>query len=280
LGLRAQALSSFRDCIRLMPSQTESVLTELDQQRFSSTDLATLALGDAQQMLQVARHLLQRGEPAAVEVEMLVAQAATKGAPREEQLLVLADLEVARGRLAEATKAFEEGRRLSPQDARFDAGLSVIAEREGHLSEALAAATAATTLSPFSVPLARRRVSLVLRLQRWSDLDDALSRLKIALRQSGQNVTEVHMLAGDTFASRANLARALSEYRTAATLDPKNPATWAAVGRISEARGDLSGAAAAYRQQAALGSADPGAQQAVRRIEKARTEARLKEMLP
>jgi Flp pilus assembly protein TadD len=104
--------------------------------------------------------------------------------------------------------------------------------------------------------------------------------LKVALRQSGQNVTEVHKVAGDTLVSRGNLGRALSEYRTAATLAPADPTTWAALGRVCEARGDLSGAAAAYHRQAALRPGDAEAQQAIARVEKERLDERIKLMLP
>lgn len=280
LGLRAQALSSFRDAVRLSPSQTGVALVELDAEHFTSAELATLAVGDAAQTLEVARYLVSKGEQAKREIESLAAEAVTKGAPVAESLLIKVDLALAAGRTADARAALDEGRRVVPQDARFDAELSLVAEREGKWDEALVAARTATTLSPFSVVFARRRLALVQRLQRWSELDEALSLLKVALRQNGQNVTEVHKVAGDTLVSRGNLGRALSEYRTATTLAPTDPTTWAALGRVCEARGDLNGAAAAYHRQAALQPGDAEALQAIARIEKERLDDRIKQMLP
>ncbi|HEX2659407.1 MAG TPA: O-antigen ligase family protein, partial [Polyangia bacterium] len=280
LGLRGQALSSLRDAVRLSPTQTGNALVELDAAHFAPADMATLAVGDASQTLEVARFLVGKGAPAAREIEALIADAVGKGAPLAESLLIKAEMALAAGKNADARAALEEGRRSVPQDARFDEELSIVAEREGKLDEALNYARTATTMSPFSVPFARRRLALVQRLQRWAELEDALSLLKVALRQNGQNVTEVHKVAGDTLVSRGNLGRALSEYRTAATLAPTDPTTWAALGRVCEARGDLSGAAAAYHRQAALRPGDAEAQQAIARVEKERLDERIKQMLP
>jgi tetratricopeptide (TPR) repeat protein len=280
LGLRTQALSSFRDAVRLSPTQTGNALVELDTAHFTPAEMATLAVGDASQTLEVARYLASKGTPAAREIESLIADAVAKGAPVAESLLMKAEMALAAGRTADARAALEEGRRSVSQDARFDEELSIVAEREGKLDEALNFARIATTLSPFSVPFARRRLALVQRLQHWAELDDALSLLKVALRQNGENVTEVHKVAGDTLVSRGNLGRALSEYRTATTLAPTDPTTWAALGRVCEARGDLSGAAAAYHRQAALRPGDAEAQQAIARVEKERLDERIKLMLP
>jgi tetratricopeptide (TPR) repeat protein len=135
-------------------------------------------------------------------------------------------------------------------------------------------------MAPFVVEFARRRLELVLGLQRWTELDDSLERFKVALRQNGQNVTEVHMLAGQTHQSRGNLARALSEFRMAAMLDGRNADAWAALGRVSEERGDLKGAAEAYQRGALIRPDDPGFTQALARIEKERSAARLRQLLP
>ena len=279
LGRRAQALSSFRDVVRLEPHHILPVLTELDQDRFAPVELATLAVGDGAETMAVARYLVGKGAAAEGEVRALLGQATAQGVPATELLLVNAELASALGRLEEAKSLLARAASLSPRDARVESARSVVAERAGRLDEALQHARAAATLAPFSAEVARRRLSLVRSLQRWSELDEALERLKIALRQSGQNVTEVHVAAGETHAARGNLARALSELKTAASLDPGNPAIWAAVGRTSEARGDLNGAAEAFQRVIALRPEDVEAGQALRRIERTRADARLKQLL-
>jgi len=277
LGLRSQALSSFRDAVRLNPSATAATLAELDAEHFTPAEWATLAVGDASQTLEVARYLVSKG--AASDAASLVDDAAQKGAPVAEAMLAKAELALAMGRSADAKATLEEGRRLGSQDGRFDEALSVVAEHEGQMEQALTEARIATTLSPFSVPFARRRLDLVQRLKKWDDLEDALSLLKVALRQNGQDVAEVHKAFGDILVSRGNLGRALSEYKTAATLAPTDPTIWAAVGHTCEARGDLNGASAAYHRQAALQPGDTDVQQAIARVEKARTTERINQML-
>jgi Flp pilus assembly protein TadD len=199
--------------------------------------------------------------------------------PATELLLVKADLAVTLGRFDAARTLLTEAATLSPRDARIEGGRANVYEREGRLSEALEHARRAVLLSPFDIELARHRLNLVMSLQRWSELDGALEQLKTALRQSGHNVTEVHMVASQAHAARGNVARALSELKTAAMLDPQNAAIWAAVGRTAEARGDLTGAADAFRQVVALKPGDAEAGDALTRLERAKAEARLKQML-
>jgi len=173
----------------------------------------------------------------------------------------------------------DEAAALSPRDARIEAARANVYERERRLPEALVHARQAVLLSPFDVELARHRLSLVMALQRWSELDSALEQLKTALRQGGNNVTEVHLAASQAHAARGNLARAVLELKTTATLDARNPAIWAAVGRTSEAQGDLTGAVAAFRQVIALKPGDTEATEALTRVERAKADARLRQML-
>ena len=194
--------------------------------------------------------------------------------------MIRAQLLLALGHLSEAEKALEEGRHLAPRDGRFEDALAAVNERAGHAEAALAHERAATTLSPFVIDFARHRVQLVIQLHEWSDIDDALDHLKVALRQNGQNVTEVHLTAGQVQESHGNLARALSEYRTAAALDASNPAVWNAVAHAAEARGDLHASAEAYRRVLALRPDDGDAQQALIRAEKAQDDAKLRQLLP
>lgn len=277
LGLRAQAMSTFREVVRLAPERVQAVLAEADRDGYPPAQLATLALGDGNETLRVARYLVaKRADP---EVRALLDQAASEGVPPTERLLIRAQLQLALGRFAEAAQTLDQGRRLAPRDSRFDDALAEVYERQGLLEEALAYAHAATTLAPFSVELARHELQLVIRLHRWSALDGALERLKADLRQNGQNVTEVHMTAGEVQASRGNLARALTEFRTAASLDSANPNTWGAVARTAEAQGDLHVAMDAYRHVLALRPDDEAARQALARAQKSSDDARLQQLL-
>ena len=278
LDLRAQALSTFREVVRLSPGRMLTVLAEADGDGYPPADLATLAVGDSAQTLEVARYLVAK--KAAPEVTALLEQAASQGAPAPECSLIRARLLLTLGRWPEATKVLQEGRRIAPRDGRFEDALADVDEVSGHPEDALAHTRAATTLSPFVIEFARHRVRLVIQLHQWSEIDDALDHLKVALRQNGQNVTEVHLTAGQVQESRGNLARALSEYRTAAALDGSNPTMWRAVGHVAEARGDMHAAVEAYRRVLALRPEDPEAQQAVIRAEKAQDDARLQQLLP
>ena len=278
LDLRNQALSTLREVLRLSPDHILNVLSEADGYGFHPSQIATLAVGDGNETLAIARYLItKKAEP---EVMALLEQAATQGVPDWERSLVRGQLLVALNRLPEAERALEEGQRGRPRDGRFEEALAQVAELQGQPKLALEHARAATILSPFAVDYARRWVRLVVQLQSWGELEDALNKLKVALRQNGQNVTEVHMTAGQVQAARGNLSRALSEYRTAAALDGANPETWNAVGRTAESRGDMHGAVEAYRHVLTLRPGDPGAQQAVARVEKAWDAARLQQLLP
>lgn len=277
LGLRSQALSSFRDVVRLAPIRLPTVMATLTAHGFGPAELSTLAVGDGADLMTVARYLVPR--KAAAEVAELLEQAERKGVPQIERSLVEAELAMAQGRLADARTKLLEASRIAPRDGRPSAGLASLAQQEGHLDLALDQARIASTLSPFVVDFARRRLTLVLSIHRWSELDDALERLKLALRQNGQSVAEVHMIAGQVHESRGNLERALSEFRTAAALDSVNPAVWAAVARVSEERGDLSGAVEAYQRGILLRPDDTSLHQAIARIEKERADARLRQLL-
>ena len=278
LDLRAQALSTFRRVVRLAPERLGTVLEETDADGFAPADLATLAVGDSDHTLQVARYLV--GKRAEREVTALLNQAASQGAAESERLLIKARLLMALGRLNEAEQALDQGRREAPRDGRFEDALASVAEKQGRPEEALSRARAAATLSPSVVDFARHWVTLVIQLRAWPEIETALDHLKVALRQNGQNVTEAHMIAGDVQAARGNLARALSEYRTAASLDGNNASTWEAVGRTAETRGDMHGAEEAYRHVLALRPGDAGAEQAIARVEKAWDDARLRQLLP
>gem|GEM_PF-1197589 len=278
LDLRGQALSTLREVVRLSPDRVLSVLAEADGYRFDPSELATLAVGDGEQTLLVARYLIpKKAEP---EVNALLEQAASQGAPPAERLLVKGELLIALNRLAEANQVLTQGQRAAPRDGRFEELLAQVAELEQRPELALEHARAATILSPFAVDYARRRVRLVLQLHAWGEIEDALNKLKMALRQNGQDVTEVHMTAGQVQADRGNLSRALSEFRTAAALGGANPEPWNAVGRTAEARGDMHGAAEAYRHVLSLRPGDQAAQQSVARVEKAVDDARLRQLLP
>jgi tetratricopeptide (TPR) repeat protein len=277
LGRRAQALSSFRDMLRIDPSRIGPALNELERDSFPPAELATMAVGDGPETMAVARYMVVK--KAEREALALLADASAKGVPATEVLLVKADLMLELGRYEEAKQALAKAATASPRDARVEAARGLVAERAGQLEEALRHARAAAVLSPFAIEVARQRLNLVVRLQRWSELDEALERLKVALRQNGQNVTEVHMVAGETHAARGNLGRALSEFRTAAAVDGMNPAVWTALARTAEARGDLNGASEAYQRVVVLRPGDPEATQSLPRLEKMRADARLQQML-
>jgi len=278
LDLRAQALSTFRQAVRLAPARTLTVLAEADADGFPPSDLATLAVGDSERTLDVARYLTsKKAEP---EVMDLLAQAERQGAPAPECLLIRARLMLELGQLKAAETALTKGRQLAPRDGRFEDALADVMERADQPGQALAHASSATVLSPFSIEFARHRVRLVIQLRQWSELDDALDHLKVALRQNGQNVIEVHLTAGRVQESRGNLPRALSEYRTAAALDGANPVVWQAMGHVAEARGDMHAATEAYRRLLSLRPDDRAAQDAVARVQKAVDDARLLQLLP
>ena len=278
LDLRSQALSTYREVVRRAPGRLLKVLAEVDGYRFAPAQIASLAVGGGADTLTVARYLVaKKAEP---EVNALLEEAASQGVPPAERLLIKGQLLVALNRLREAAQVLEAGQEGAPRDGRFEEALAQIAELQGQPARALDHARAATILSPFAVDYARRRVRLVLQLRAWNEIEDALEKLKVALRQDGQNVAEVNMAAGQVQAQRGNLARAILEYRTAAALDSSNPDPWRAMGGAAEAGGDTHTAADAYRHVLVLRPGDQDAQQAVVRVEKARDDARLHQLLP
>jgi tetratricopeptide (TPR) repeat protein len=278
LGLRSQALSSYRALVRLAPPRLPETLVELDARGYGSTDLATLAGGGAFQAMTVAKYLVPK--KAQAEVTALLAQAGENGVPAVDRLLVKADLAMALGRPDAARSALEEARRTARPDGRVLLALANLEEQEGHLDLALEQVRLAAISSPFDAEFARRRLRLILRLKQWSDLDDALEGLKNALRQHGENITEVHLIAGQTHEMRGNLARALSEFRMATTLDANSADAWSGIGRVSEAGGDLDGAIDGYRRLSTVRPNDSSVRQTIQRLEHERTRERVRTLLP
>jgi tetratricopeptide (TPR) repeat protein len=276
-GRRPQALASWRDTVRLSSAALPAALEEVRALGYRPDDLATLAVGDGADALVVARFLVgRRGEAQAA---VLLEEARARGAPPVDVDLVRVDIALGLGQPAEARRLLEAAVRAAPRDPRPFSALARLERQSGQLEAALAHTRTATTLLPSSAEYARQRVELVLESARWSELDEALDRLRGALRQSGAGVGEAHLFAGRAQEIRGNPARAIMEYRSASLVEPASELAWAALGRLTEAQGDLATAQEAYEKLAALRPADQEVRGALQRIVKTRSGLRLKELL-
>ncbi len=277
LGRRSQALASWRDTVRLDSSALSGALVELSRLGYRPAELATLAVGSGEDILAIAYHLTPM--KAQAEVTALVAAARDKGVPEADLALLQADLAIALGDRAAARRILDAAQSASPRDGRPRSRLATLEASDGRLAAALAHARVAASLAPESVEFSRQRLRIVLDARAWTDLDQALDGLAIALRQGGLNVAEVNRAAGQAHESRGDLGRALTEYRLAAALEPEGAGNWVAVARVSEAVGDLVGARDAHQKVVSLHPGDRGARESVERASKMIDEARLRKLI-
>jgi len=294
LGRRSQALAAYRDAIRAEPGLLPEVLEEASGRGYRARDLASLVGDTAQSWLTVTRFLIAHrpvgaapGSVVAMLAEEtdqalrgLFADADLGTIPPLERLLVEASWAEARQDYAAASTLLTRAKQMSPRDARPFAALSRIENLQHHAEKALSEIRTAVTLSPLDVELARSQAYLVLQMQKWNDFDRALEQLKMALRQSGAGVAEVHLLSGQAYEARGNIGRASLEYHTVTLVDPANVAGWSAVARLAEGRGDLDGASAALEKILALVPGDQNAVTGLKRLEAQKTDARLRQLLP
>jgi Flp pilus assembly protein TadD len=268
LGLRSQAMGAWRQALRLEPARFGLAVGELDSRGASTAELASLAITGPEQTLSLARFLLRR--KAEKETLELLEQAKSEGAPDAEIAIIRADLAVALGRQQDAFSVLISANRDEPRNASVRFALARLEQQRGNLDSALEHARNALQVAPDEPAYARKRLELVVQRKEWKELDTALSDLRAALRRSGRNVTEVHVLAAQAFQARGNLPRALQEYRAASLLEPENQGLLHAVGNIAEAIGELSISDEAYRGALRLNPDDKIAADGLERIRQRR----------
>ena len=267
-GLRRQALASWRDTLRLDPTGLPAALRELDAERATNAEIASLAGASEVDPLAIATHLLSR--KAEQQVAELLDLAGERGAPRAEVDLLGADLALVLGKVDVARDRAERARRSSPSDPRPLFALAEIARARGNLEEAAGHARAAARLAPDGPRFARQWLTLVIDLKRWGDLDAAAGALASALRSDGGNSLEVHLTVGVAHEGRGNFPRAMSEYQAAVSMDPTSVSAWSRLAALAESQGDLTTALAAYDRLQSLSPEDQNVKEARARVTRLR----------
>jgi cytochrome c-type biogenesis protein CcmH/NrfG len=125
----------------------------------------------------------------------------------------------------------------------------------------------AATRYPADLPVARERVALVLRFEKWQAAGRAVDGLKRALHETRQQLSEAHAIDARIQARLGRWTAALGEYRIALAEDGGNVGLWLEMGEAAEHAGKLATASEAYREAARLSPNNPQVNSAVRRIE-------------
>ena len=112
----------------------------------------------------------------------------------------------------------------------------------------------AATRFPRDIALARARVDLVLKYEKWQAAERSLEGFKQALAVSQVSTAEAHVAAARVFARLSRWTNALGEYRIALADDPSNVSLWIELGHAAGAAGRNTTAREASRSS---GSAQP-----------------------
>jgi tetratricopeptide (TPR) repeat protein len=268
LGLRAQSLLEWRTAVELQPTLLHPVMGRLFAAGAKPAELAALGAFDPARMTEIADFLssVSRIPDAFVVLD----QADAMGAPRSQTLLVRGRLQMQTGDLAGTTRTIAAARALAVQDPRLEileAQVLVAADGAKAADRSLAILDSAAARYPADLPVARERVALVLRFEKWQAASRAVDGLKRALHETQQQLSEAHAIDARIQTRLGRLTAALGEYRIALAEDWRNVALWIEMGETAERAGRSTTAAEAFREACRLSPNNPEAQSALRRIE-------------
>jgi Flp pilus assembly protein TadD len=278
LGLRRQALLEWRTAVNLQPRLLPPTLGELYSAGARPEDLASVASGAPDRMLQVVDFLRDRHR--LVDATKVLDEAAVMGAPRSETLLERGWLQFQAGdskAAAESASAAEATRSTDPRLPMLQAEIILKTKGEDGADQAIRILDSAALRAPTDLALQRERMSIVLRYKRWKAASRALDGLKFACYHASGSAAEAHIAAAEVAAGLGRLTESVEEYRMALVDRPTDVRLWVDYGRAAEAVGRDAMARDAYAQAARLSPNSADVKQAQQALEE--RQARLRAIL-
>jgi tetratricopeptide (TPR) repeat protein len=253
MGLRSQALLEWRSATEIQPRLFPGLMREMFGAGARPEELASLASGDPQHMIEVARFLGSLGNfPAAMTV---LDQADALGVSRSELLLARAKLQLDAGDVDAARISIAGVHAAGMRDTRLallDAQLQVAAGGEAAADQALATLQLAAQQDPEDLALQQMRLDLVVRFGKWTIAERVLEDYKQALYHARGSAGEAHVASARIYSRLGRWNRALSDYRIALSERSGDVALWMEYGRAAESAGRNATAREAYAQAADL----------------------------
>jgi tetratricopeptide (TPR) repeat protein len=267
LGRRPQALLEWRTAIGIRPPLLRPALGELFAAGAKPEELASLGATEPGRMIEIADFLssVSRLRDAMVVLD----QAEIAGAGRKDLLIVRAQLQLQSGQTEAATATVARARALSIRDPRLelvDANLKMSQGAAGS-DAAFAQIETAAGQYPFDLDIQRRRLDMVMKLERWQAAERALQGLRQALYQNRRDVSEAYLASARIAARFARWTEALGQYRLAVGQAPWNVTAWLEYGQTAETAGRDTVAREAYVEAARALPNDPNVVKALRSLD-------------
>jgi tetratricopeptide (TPR) repeat protein/O-antigen ligase len=279
MGLRRQALLEWRTAVDIQPSLFGPTMGELFTAGAKPEELAAVAASSSARTLELVSFLGGLGRLA--DAFVVLDQADALGAPRPESLVARARLQIQSGQLPAAATTLDAARAAGLDDARvaaLRAQLLLDVKGAPGADEALGILDRAAVRFPTDVPVARQRLDLVTRYEKWNAAARSLEGLKLALYQAGGSATEAHMAGARIDARLGHWTQALDEYRIVLADMPDNTTLWIEYARAAQMIGHDATARDAYAQASRLSPNSPEVLAALHDLET--RQARLRALMP
>jgi len=262
LGRRKQSLLEWKTVITESRASLGGVLEGLLTGGAKPEELATLA--DDQNRFDLSRYLLAHGFIGAAK-STLSQSTIPEGA---ELHLVQAQIALAAKDIPAAEKASQRALSLEPRNPRavqLAADLALL--RPNGTSEALTILQTGLRFAPGDLDLNRKILSLMIPMDKYQAIDQALAGLRSALAEAGAPSTEANLAAAQIFERRGQFRRAMSEYQAALAHAPGNVGILLALARAAEQIGGIASAIDAYSDVLRRDPANQEAKAALARIQ-------------
>ncbi len=238
-GRRDQARLEYRIAARKVPQEVQDIIAEMLTNGEPLAEVPRLAEGAPEIAFAVASVLMDRGAPAAA----LQALAETIEAPNVDtaslDLAARASLEGGDEALTLRLAALLETR--DPKQATAYLVRSARAESRGELAAALAELDRGIERGRASHELTRRRIGLLTKLGRYEDAHSAITWL-LEHTRSAADSSSAHYYRGNLLMVEGRTSEALTSYRKACELAPRELTYRLALAAAYERVGDRSGA--------------------------------------
>ena len=278
MGLRRQALLEWRTAVDIQPSLFTPTMGELFAAGAKPQELAAVAASSSARTLELVSFLGGLGR--VPDAFVVLDQADALGAPRGASLLERTALQINSGQLKEAAITLDAARAAGLDDARvaaLRAHLLLDLKGVAGADEALAILDRAAVRYPTDLPVARQRVDLVIKYEKWNAAARSLEGLKLALYQTGGSA-EAHIAAAHIAARLGHWTQALDEYRIVLADMPDNVTYWIEYARAAQVIGHDATARDAYAQASRLSPNSPEVVAALHDLEA--RQARLRALVP
>jgi tetratricopeptide (TPR) repeat protein len=265
LGRRTQALDEWHTAMDDLPVYYISILQQVWAAGARPEEIAVIAGGDPQRLIQAVNFLISKNPLAAA--RELLALAAGAGASGEEVLLLAAKLDIDSGSIDSALKGLASAQKLAPQDPRIFLLLGEAHLRAGRIDQALQVLDVGIGMNPHDLPMVRRRLEIIMGQRKWHLASNALAALESALAEAQQPTIELHLAAARYYSGLRDYPKASSEYNLVITQDPGNLSAWLELGALWEGAGRFVQALEAYRRASSMVPGNPTVVAAIARLE-------------